>query len=713
MRYRIEHESKGRFRLQLDRPRLTTEEADVLYYTLLDRDDVETVKVLQKSAQVIVRYYYGRKNLLEFIGKMNLKSEKLKENVPEVSSRATNEEFKEQIWGMVLKHYAKKWFLPAPVRAAFTIKNAAPFIYHGLKDLLHREFSAEVVHATAIGASMLIGDFNTAASITFLTEVGEVLEEWTLKKSVNDLAQSLALNITKVWRVEGEVQELVNIDQIKAGDQILVTMGNMIPLDGIVVEGDAMVNQAALTGEAIPVRKTRTVSVFAGTVIEEGELIIEVKETSGETRYDKIVKMIEESESMVSVKQSRAEAVVSKLIPYTFGTSVLTFLVTRNITKALSVLMVDFSCAIEVAMPIAVLSSMREAGRHRVTVKGGRYLEQIAQADTIVFDKTGTLTKAQPTVKEVIAAENGDPDEMLRIAACLEEHFPHSLANAVVRAAADKGLDHEEMHSKAVYIVAHGIESMIGEDRVVIGSYHYVFEDEKVSVTPEDQAKIDALPAQYSLLYMAIGGRLAAIIGIADPIKEQSKQVIRDLRNAGIKHIVMMTGDSERTAAAIAAEAGITEYYSEVLPEDKARYVEQEKAAGRKVIMIGDGINDSPALSAADVGIAIKEGADIAQQISDITISGSNLNQLVDLKVMSDRLMKRMSNTSVVGISFNAAILVAGIAGLVVPGTAAFLHNASTIGLCLKNMSNLIPEQEFVEEEDFCEEEILAEAVCV
>lgn len=711
MKYRIEHESKGRFRLQLNKQRLTTEEADVLYYTLLERDDVETVKVLQKSAQVIVRYYYGRKKLLEYIGKMNLRSEKLKENVPEISSRATNEEFKEQIWGMVLKRYAKRFFLPAPIRAAFTIKDAAPFIIHGLKDLMKREFSAEIVHATAIGASLLIGDFDTASSITFLTEVGEVLEEWTLKKSVNDLAQSLALNIKKVWKVEGGVQELVNIDQIKAGDQILVTMGNMIPLDGIVAEGDAMVNQAALTGEAIPVRKTSTVSVFAGTVIEEGELIIEVRETSGETRYDKIVKMIEESESMVSVKQSRAEAVVSKLIPYTFGTAVLTFLVTRNITKALSVLMVDFSCAIEVAMPIAVLSSMREAGRHRVTVKGGKYLEQIAQADTIVFDKTGTLTKAEPTVKEVIAAENGDPDEMLRIAACLEEHFPHSLANAVVRAAADKGLDHEEMHSKAVYIVAHGIESMIGDKRVVIGSHHYVFEDEGVSVSPEDQTKIDAMPAQYSLLYMAIGGRLAAVIGIADPIKEQTKQVIRDLRAAGIQHIVMMTGDSERTAAAIAAEAGITEYYSEVLPEDKARYVEQEKAAGRKVIMIGDGINDSPALSAADVGIAIKEGADIAQQISDITISGSDLNQLVDIKVMSDRLMRRMSNTSVVGISFNAAILVAGIAGLVVPGTAAFLHNASTIGLCLKNMSNLLPEHTYYAADEKVEEAAFAEAV--
>ena len=711
MKYRIEHESKGRFRLKLAKQRLTTEEADVLYYTLLERDDVETVKVLQKSAQVIVHYYYGRKKLLEFIGQMNLKSEKLKENVPEVSSRATNEEFKEEIWGMVLKRYAKKLFLPAPIRAVFTLKNAAPFIYHGLKDLAKREFSAEVVHASAIGASLLIGDFATASSITFLTEVGEVLEEWTLKKSVNDLAQSLALNITKVWRVEGGVQELVNIDQIKAGDQILVTMGNMIPLDGIVVEGDAMVNQAALTGEAIPVRKTRTVSVFAGTVVEEGELIIEVKETSGETRYDKIVKMIEESESMVSVKQSHAEQVVSKLIPYTFGTSVATFLLTGNITKALSVLMVDFSCAIEVAMPIAVLSSMREAGRHRVTVKGGHYLEQIAQADTIVFDKTGTLTKAEPTVKEVIAAEGGDPDEMLRIAACLEEHFPHSLANAVVRAAAEKGLDHEEMHSKAVYIVAHGIESMIGDDRVVIGSYHYVFEDEKVSVTPEDQARIDALPAQYSLLYMAIGGKLAAIIGIADPIKKQTKQVIEDLRNVGIKHIVMMTGDSERTAAAIAAEAGITEYYSEVLPEDKARYVEQEKAAGRKVIMIGDGINDSPALSAADVGIAIKEGADIAQQISDITISGTDLNQLVDIKVMSDRLMKRMANTSVVGISFNAGIMIAGIAGLVAPGTAALLHNTSTIGLCLKNMSNLLPDHNYYVED---EEEVVGtvEAVC-
>ena len=524
--------------------------------------------------------------------------------------------------------------------------------------------------------------------------MGELLEEWTYKKSVDDLAQSLALNITKVWKVTDGPDVLVDIETIQAGDRIRVTMGNLIPLDGTITDGVAMINQAALTGEPLAVRRIRGRSVYAGTVVEEGEVVIEVKNVSGETRYDKIIQMIEASESMQPVTQSRAEQVVSKLIPYTFGTAVVTWLLTRNVTKAASVLMVDFSCAIEVAMPVATLSAMSEAGRHDLTVKGGKFLETVAAADTIVFDKTGTLTRATPVVEQVVAMGDRDADEMLRIAACLEEHFPHSLANAVVRAAKMEGLDHEEMHSKPEYIVAHGIVANIGDERAVIGSYRFIFDVEGVPLLPEDEERIKAIPPENSHLYMAIGGKLAAVIGIADPVKEEACRVIDQLKASGIKNIVMMTGDSARTAAAVAAKAGITEFYAEVLPEDKARYVEEQKASGRKVIMVGDGINDSPALSAADVGIAMKEGADIAQEIADITLSGTELEQLIVLKHISDRLMPRMRNTASIGVGFNGLILLAGLLGLVTPGTAAFFHNASTIGLALYNMTNLVPESE-------------------
>ncbi|MDO4523032.1 MAG: heavy metal translocating P-type ATPase [Eubacteriales bacterium] len=696
MKYTIEHESRNRFHLRFKKRRLTPEEADLVYYALAGRDEVETVQVYARTAQVVVRYRSDRSRLLGFIREMRLDDPKLMDLVPEVSVRATNDQFKEEIISKFLARGFKRFFLPVPIRTIWTCYDAAPFIYHGVRDLLKRNFSAEIVHASAITASILTGDFATASSITFLTEVGEILEEWTYKKSVDDLAQSLALNVSKVWKQEdGELRQ-VGIQQIREGDLIQVSLGSMIPLDGKVVDGEAMVNQATMTGESVPVRKHQYSSVFAGTVIEEGELLIEVRNVSGQTRYDKIVKMIEESESMKSIVQSRAEQVVSKLIPYTFGTAVLTFLLTRNVTKAASVLMVDFSCAIEVAMPISVLSAMREAGKHRITVKGGRYLEEIAAADTVVFDKTGTLTKATPVVVDVIPMGGRDRDEMLRLAACLEEHFPHSLANAVVRAAREEELDHEgeELHSKAEYIVAHGIVSTVEEKRCVIGSYHFIFDDELIEVNPEDQLIVDQLPHEHTHLYMAIDGRLAAIIDIADPIKENTQEVIERLRASGIEHIVMMTGDSEQTARTIAAKAGISEFYAEVLPEDKAGYVNMEKEAGRKVIMIGDGINDSPALSTADVGIAMKEGAEIAQEIADVTLSGSDLDQLVNLKDMSDSLMKRMKSTADLGIGFNAAILLAGMFGLVVPGTAAFLHNASTIGLCLRNMQDLLPEQE-------------------
>ena len=694
MRYRIVHRAPHQLHIDLAARRLREQEADVLYYSLLERDDVESVKVFTRTGNVILRYRGEAEEALKtFLGRLDLHSEEAIAALPKVSARATNEYYKEKIAVKVMVRILKRLFLPAPIRAVWTVANGSPYIINGFKDLLQRNFSAEIVHASAILASILTGDFETASSITFLTDIGEILEEWTFKKSVDDLAQSLALNVTKVWKVEGEGTVQVNIGQIRDGDLIRVAIGSMIPLDGIVSEGEALVNQAALTGEPIPVEKRPDSTVFAGTVVEEGELIIQVKGVSGETRYDRIVKMIEESESMISVTQSKAERVVSRLIPYTFGTAVLTGLLTRNLTKAASVLMVDFSCAIEVAMPIAVLSAMREASRHQITVKGGRFLEQLQEADTIVFDKTGTLTHATPVVEEVITMEGRDENEMLALAACLEEHFPHSLANAVVKASKERGLKHEEIHSKPTYIVAHGIVSTLGGERIVIGSYHFVMEDEASVVSEEDWARVQEMPTQYSRLYMAVGGRLAAVIGIADPIKAESKEVIAALRAQGIEHIVMMTGDSERTARAIAEEAGITEFYAEVLPEDKARYVQQEREKGRKVIMIGDGINDSPALSAADIGIAMKEGADIAREIADITLSGKELEQLVTLRQMSRKLMNRMNSTARIGIAFNAAILIAGIAGLVMPGTAAFLHNASTITLCLQNMTSLLPEE--------------------
>lgn len=685
--------SKDRTHLELSKKRLSEQEADVLYYTLIEKEEVESVQVFPRTGGLIIRFKERvEESILDEIKRMDLNDRQLIDHLPAVSARATNEFFKNKIADKILLRLVKRFMVPSPVRIVWTIANGLPYIVHGIRDIVQKNFSAEIVHASAILASLLTQDFATAGSIIFLTDIGEILEEWTYKKSVEDLAQSLALNVSKVWKVEGDTTKLVNIGQIQDGDQIQVSIGSMIPLDGVVLEGEALVNQAALTGESIPVEKRPDSSVFAGTVLEEGELIIRVKGVSGETRYDRIVHMIEESESMTSVTQSRAEKVVSRLIPYTFATAMLTGLLTRNVTKAASVLMVDFSCAIEVALPIAVLSAMREAGRQQITVKGGKFLELISEADTIVFDKTGTLTYATPVVKDIVTMEGRDENEMLALAACLEEHFPHSLANAVVKAANDRNLSHREIHSKPTYIVAHGIVSNLEGQRVVIGSYHFILEDEAAYISEADRKRVEAMPAQDSRLYMAIGGRMAAVIGIADPIKEETSEVISELQKQGIRHFVMMTGDSERTAAAIAQEAGITEYYAEVLPEDKANYVQKERDKGRKVIMIGDGINDSPALSAADVGIAMKEGADIAREIADITLSGKELEGLITLKRMSNQLMRRMNRTAWIGIGFNAAILLAGIAGAVVPGTAAFLHNASTIGLCLNNMTDLLNE---------------------
>ena len=692
MRYRIVHQSPERLHLALAGGRLSPREADVLYYGLLEKREVVKVQVFARTGEAVIRFRQSAEALLDWLDGFSLSGES-SVKVPAVSARANSEVYKEKIIGMLLRRFLKRTLLPVPLRTVLTIRRAVPFLWHGLRDLLQGRFGAEIIHASAIGASLLIRDFPTADSITFLTELGEVLEEWTYKKSVDDLAQSLALNVSRVWKVGEEGDVLTDIEDIAVGDRIRITVGNMIPLDGIAAGGEAMVNQAALTGEPLSVRKIPGRAVFAGTVVEEGELVVEVREVSGQTRYDKIIQMIEESERMTPATQSQAERVVKRMIPYTFGTAVLTWLLSGNVTKAASVLMVDFSCAIEVAMPVATLSAMSEANRHRLTVKGGKFLEAISQADTIVFDKTGTLTRATPCVEQVVAMEGRDPAEMLRIAACLEEHFPHSLANAVVRAAVERGLRHEEMHSRPEYIVAHGIVSTIGEGRVVLGSWHFIFDVEGVPLRPEDERRLETIPEENSRLYLAIDGHLAAVIGIADPVKEEAAEVIALLKEQGIRHVVMMTGDSHKTAAAVAARAGITEFYAEVLPEDKARYVEEQKAEGRKVIMVGDGINDSPALSAADVGIAMKEGADIAQEISDVTVSGDALRQLVVLKRISDRLMPRMRSTARVGIGFNGAILLAGLLGLVTPGTAAFLHNASTIGLSLYNMTPLVTEE--------------------
>ena len=698
MKFKVNHKAKGQLDIDLAARRLSEEEADVLYYALVDLPGVHNVQVLPRTARLLLRFKAGEKEsaeLVSYLKGLDLADPELKKKIPGVSARATNEEFKTRLGTMVIWHYTKKFFFPAPLRTLFIIKNGLPFIWEGLKDLSKKKFSAEIVHASAIAASILTGDIPTAGSITFLTNVGELLEEWTYKKSVDDLARSLALNVKDVWRVEGDQVVKRPLGDIKVGDRIKVYVGNVIPLDGVVAEGEAMVNQAALTGESVAVHKETGITVFAGTTIDEGELTIEVKEVSGQTRYDNIVKFIEASESMVAVTQSQAEKLVSRLIPYTFGTAALTWLLTGNVTKAAAVLMVDFSCAIEVAMPISVLSALREAGGHHMTVKGGKFLEAISESDTIVFDKTGTLTRSVPKVEQVIAMEGRDEDEMLALAAELEEHFPHSLANAVVKAGKERGVSYGVPHSKPEYIVAHGIVSIAGGERVIIGSWHFVFEDEHTVIAPEDEEKVRNLKDQYSHLYMAIDGKLAAVIDIDDPLKEETASVIRKLKALGFTNLVMMTGDSERTAKAIAAQAGIDKYYSEVLPEDKAKYVEKEKAAGHKVIMIGDGINDSPALSTADVGIAMKEGADIAREISDITLSGSDLEQLIALKELSNKLMGRMKNTGHLGIAFNGAILVAGILGLVSPGTAALLHNTSTIGLCLRNMANMIPDEEY------------------
>ena len=611
----------------------------------------------------------------------------------ESSGRALNNEYQEKLISKVIYHFGRKWLLPAPIRAIYTTVVSVKYIWKGIQTLAQGKIEVPVLDATAIGVSMLRGDYGTAGSVMFLLGVGELLEEWTHKKSVGDLARSMSLNVGKVWLKKDGQEILVPSEKIVAGDEIVVHMGNLIPFDGEVSNGEGMVNQASLTGESVPVRRTLGSVVYAGTVLEEGELTILVKQTGGSSRYEKITAMIEESEKLKSGLESKAEHLADRLVPYSLGGTALTYLLTRNATKALSILMVDFSCALKLAMPISVLSAIREANQHKITVKGGKFLEAVAEADTIVFDKTGTLTKAQPTVAEVVSfSETKSPDELLRIAACLEEHFPHSMAKAVVDAAKEKHLDHEEMHSKVEYIVAHGISTTINGKKAIIGSYHFVFEDEN-SIIPEGmEEKFRHLPEEYSHLYLALEGVLAAVICIEDPLRPEAAEIIRQLKKTGLKKIVMMTGDSERTAKAIAKKVGVDEYYAEVLPEDKANFVEKEKVEGRKVIMIGDGINDSPALSAADVGIAISEGAEIAREIADITVAADDLAEILVLRMLSNRLMKRIHKNYRFIVTFNAGLILLGVGGILQPTTSALLHNTSTLYIGLKSMGNLLDE---------------------
>ena len=690
MKFVIKHEIKGRIRIHILQSRMTFEQADTLEYYLSNNKLVTSVKVRERLQDATISYIGSREDIIKLLTSFKYNNVEVPEVYLQNSGRELNREYWDKLVNKVFLYGANKIFLPNPIRECITLTKSVKYLWNGVRTLASRKIEVPVLDATAIGVSIARNNMNTAGSIMFLLGIGEILEEWTHKKSVDDLARSMSLNVGKVWLCQGEQDILVSTSDVKAGDLVRVHMGKIIPFDGTVVSGEAMVNQASLTGESIPVQKNAEGIVYAGTVLEEGELVIRVDQTNGSSRYEKIVTMIEESEKLKTSMESKASHLADKLVPYTLLGTGLTYALTRNATKALSVLMVDFSCALKLAMPISVLSAIREASLHNITVKGGKYLEAMAEADTIVFDKTGTLTKANPTVVDVVSFNGQDSDELLRIAACLEEHFPHSMAKAVVDAAAEKNLEHEEVHSEVEYIVAHGISSMIDGQKVVIGSHHFVFEDEKCTVDPEKMGTFNSLPPEYSHLYMAINNRLAAVICIEDPLREEAAAVIRSLKMAGICKVVMMTGDSDRTAKAIAKKAGIDEYYSEVLPEDKANFVEKEKAKGRKVIMIGDGINDSPALSAADIGISISDGAEIAREIADVTIGADNLYEIVTLKALSNSLVKRIDKNYRFIVSFNAGLIVLGVAGIIPPTMSALLHNGSTLAIGMKSMENLL-----------------------
>ena len=692
MKFTIKHESRGRMRVHMEQYRMTYEQADTLLYVIHNHRNVTFVKVYDRTADAVIEYVGDREQIIELLRHFHYESANVPQTVINTSGRELNNSYQEKLIGSVVWHYSKKLLLPWPIRTALTVGRSIKYIGIGLKCLLQRKIEVPVLDATAITVSLVTKDFSTASSIMFLLGIGELLEEWTHKKSVDDLARSMSLNVSKVWLRTPENQEiLVESSKIEKGDKVVVHMGNVIPFDGEVLDGDAMVNQASLTGESVPVQRTVGNTVFAGTVVEEGEITIRVKEVEGNNRFDQIVTMIEESEKLKSELEGKAEHYADKLVPWTLGATGLTYLLTRNVTKAMSILMVDFCCALKLAMPISVLSAIREASLYNVTVKGGKFLEAVAEADTIVFDKTGTLTKAHPTVVDVVNFNDEySSDDMLRVAACLEEHFPHSMAKAVVDAASKKGLSHEEMHTKVEYIVAHGIATSINGKRTVIGSYHFVFEDEKCVVPAGKEPLFESLPLYYSHLYLAIEGKLSAVICIEDPLRDEAAAVVTSLKKAGISKVVMMTGDSERTASVIAKKVGVDEYYAEVLPEDKAAFVEREKAKGRKVIMIGDGINDSPALSAANVGIAISDGAEIAREIADITVGSDDLYQIVTLKYISNALMKRIKSNYRKIVGFNSGLIALGVAGVLPPTTTALLHNGSTILISVNSMKNLL-----------------------
>lgn len=694
MKFKVLHNMRGRMRIHVMTNEMTDLQADKLEYDLAAQDMILTAKVYERTSDVVITYAGERQLLLSYLQTYYYRRKVEEDETLARSGRAMNRKYWDKLVNRVVLRMGSKLFVPAPIRTGLVLVKSLSYIKKALSCVGRRKIEVPLLDGIAITTSIVRGDYGTAGSVMFLLDLGEIMEEWTHKKSVDDLAKKMSLNVSKVWlNVDGR-EVLTDVSKIETGDCVTVHMGNVIPLDGVIKEGEGMVNQASLTGEAIPVAKKPGGYVYAGTVLEEGELLIEVKENSGTTKYEKIVAMIEETEKLKSAVESRAEHLADRLVPYTLAGTGLVYLLTRNVTKALSVLMVDFSCALKLSMPISVLSAMREAQSHGITVKGGKFLEAIAEADTIVFDKTGTITKAQPVVSDVISFCDEEPDELLRIAACLEEHFPHSMAKAVVRAAMDKGLVHEENHSKVEYIVAHGISSRIQDKKVIIGSYHFVFEDEQCVIPQGKEELFESLSGECSHLYLAIDGVLAAVIAITDPIREEAPQVVSMLRKCGLSKIVMMTGDSERTAKVVAAKVGVDEYYSEVLPEDKASYVEKEHQAGRKVIMIGDGVNDSPALSAADVGIAICDGAEMAREIADITIAGDNLEELVTLKRLSNALVKRIHGNYRQIVGFNTGLILCGIGGVMQPATSALLHNTSTLAISVKSMKDLLTEKD-------------------
>ena len=690
MRFKIEHEIRGRVRLHICQKRMTCRQADQLEYFLTNLEGVTAAKVVERNQDAVISFSGNREEILKAVQGFSYEKAEAPESYLQNSGREMNGEYWEKMVNHVVLHYGKKIFLPLPIRTFLTTLKSVKYIWKGVCTLAKCRIEVPVLDATAIGVSILRGDFSTASSVMFLLGFGEILEDWTHKKSVDDLARSMSLNVSKVWLVTDDTEVQVGTDTIKPGDQVRIHMGTVIPFDGVVTDGEATVNEASLTGESMPVAKHTESYVYAGTVLEEGELTIRVKETSGSTKFEKIVTMIEETEKLKSAVESKAEHLADSLVPYTLAGTALTYALTRNVTKALSILMVDFSCALKLAMPISVLAAIREANAHHITVKGGKFMEAVAEADTIVFDKTGTLTKAQPTVADIVSFNGDSKENLLRLAACMEEHFPHSMAKAVMDAAKERGLTHEEMHSKVEYIVAHGISTTVNGRKAIIGSHHFVFEDEKCAIPTGKEEIFKNLPEEYSHLYLGIEGELAAVICIEDPLRPEGPEVIKALRKAGFTQIVMMTGDSDRTAKAIAAKVGVDKYYSEVLPEDKAKFVEEAKAQGRKVLMVGDGINDSPALSAADVGIAISDGAELAREIADITIGADDLSVMVTLKEISNGLMDKIHKNYRRIVGINGSLIALGVTGVIQPTMSALLHNTSTLLIGMDSMKSVL-----------------------